>query len=203
VWQWWAPALWRRFTIGLRRSIAKDVGIAATNLTKLATVQYAKVSEQQARGAVHFHALIRLDGPKTDEGFAPAPAGMDAARLARHIQKAALAVRLTVPGVDEHDPHRILAFGVQVDTRPVRGRRRDDDPNRGLSAEQVAACQTEDPHQIGVRTRASSREGVELDQGQELALAPCMPGTPAPRYGWALAPTRRWSSASSVTPRRP
>ena len=138
VWQWWAPALWRRFTIGLRRSIAKDLGVAATRLSTVATVQYAKVSEQQARGAVHFHALVRLDGPKTEEGFAPAPAGMDASRLSRHIERAALAVRLSVPGVDEDDPERILAFGVQVDARPVRARRRDDDPTRGLSAEQVA-----------------------------------------------------------------
>jgi hypothetical protein len=138
VWQWWAPALWRRFTIGLRRSIAKDLAIAATRLNTLATVQYAKVSEQQTRGAIHFHSLIRLDGPKTDEGFAPSPAGIDAARLARHIEQAALAVRLTVPGVDDHDPDRILAFGVQIDARTVRAKSRADDPNLGLSAEQVA-----------------------------------------------------------------
>jgi len=138
VWQWWAPALWRRFTIALRRSLAKDLGVAATGLTTVATVQYAKVSELQARGAVHYHALIRLDGPKADEGFAPAPAGMDAARLARHIQQAAAAVRLTVPGVDDQDPTRVLAFGAQVDARPVTAQRRTDDPNKGLSAEQVA-----------------------------------------------------------------
>lgn len=138
VWQWWAPALWRRFTIGLRRSIAKDVGVAATRLNTVATVQYAKVSEQQTRAAVHFHALIRIDGPKTAEGFASAPRGMDAARLAHHIEQAALAVRLTVPGVDKYDAERILSFGIQVDARPVRDRCRADDPSRPLAAEQVA-----------------------------------------------------------------
>jgi hypothetical protein len=138
VWQWWAPALWRRFTIGLRRSLAKDLGIAATRLNTVATVQYAKVGELQARGAIHYHALIRLDGPKTDEGFAPAPTGVDAARLAQHIRRVAYTVRLTVPGVDEHDPARALAFGAQVDARPVTAHHRTDDPGRGLNAEQVA-----------------------------------------------------------------
>ena len=138
VWQWWAPALWRRFTIALRRSLAKDLRIAATRLNTAATVQYAKVGELQARGAIHYHALIRLDGPKTDEGFAPAPAGIDAARLAQHVQRVARAVRLTVPGVDDQDPARVLAFGAQVEVRPITSHRRTDHPDRGLTAEQVA-----------------------------------------------------------------
>ena len=36
-------------------------------------MQYAKVAEYQRRGLIHFHALIRLDGPDAD-GFAAAPA---------------------------------------------------------------------------------------------------------------------------------
>lgn len=68
----------------------------------------------------------------------PGAVGIDAARLSRHIERAEFAVRLSVPGVHDDDPERILAFGVQVDARPVRARRRDDDSTRGLSAEQVA-----------------------------------------------------------------
>ena len=74
VWQWWAPDLWRRFTIALRRLVAKTLGVPATRLAEVATVQYAKVAEYQLRGAIHFHALVRLDGPRTHDGFAPAPA---------------------------------------------------------------------------------------------------------------------------------
>ena len=74
VWQWWAPDLWRRFTIALRRLVAKTLGVPATRLAEVATVQYAKVAEYQLRGVVHFHALVRLDGPSTADGFAPAPA---------------------------------------------------------------------------------------------------------------------------------
>ena len=60
-------------------------------------MQYAKVAEYQLRGVVHFHALIRLDGPRTADGFAPAPATIDAALLADLVRAAAASVRLTVP----------------------------------------------------------------------------------------------------------
>ena len=86
VWQWWAPDLWRRFTIALRRLVAKTLGVPATGLADVATVQYAKVAEFQRRGLVHFHALIRLDGPRTSEGFALAPSLVDVTVLADLVQ---------------------------------------------------------------------------------------------------------------------
>jgi hypothetical protein len=70
VWQWFAPDLWRRFTIALHRALAHHLGIAASGLPEVATVQYAKVAEFQRRGAVHFHALVRLDGPAPPPGSA-------------------------------------------------------------------------------------------------------------------------------------
>ncbi|MDU4742136.1 MAG: replication initiator, partial [Cutibacterium avidum] len=63
IWQWWAPELWRRFTITLRRHLAALVGVAPSKLNDVCSVQFAKVAEMQTRGAIHFHALIRLDGP--------------------------------------------------------------------------------------------------------------------------------------------
>ena len=45
---------------------------------------------------------------------------------------------MTVPGVDAGDPSRVLAFGRQLDARPVRRNGRIDDPDRALSPEQVA-----------------------------------------------------------------
>jgi hypothetical protein len=138
VWQWWAPDLWRRFTIALRRGVAKKLGIPASRLVVVATVQYAKVAEYQLRGMVHFHALIRLDGPRTSDGFAPAPRAIGAAEIADLVRQAATSVRLTVPGVDSDDPGRTLAFGRQLDARPVRIGRRTDDLDRALTPEQVA-----------------------------------------------------------------
>jgi hypothetical protein len=88
VWQWWAPDLWRRFTIAPRRLVAKYLGIPASRLGEVATVQYAKVAECQLRGVVHFHALVRLDGPKTPDWFAPAPRRIDATALADLVARA-------------------------------------------------------------------------------------------------------------------
>ena len=94
--------------------------------------------DYEVRGAVHFHALIRLDGPKSDAGFAPAPEQVTAAILALVITETVAAVRYEPPPVHGSDPSRVLAFGVQVDARAVRATRRPDSPESELSAEQVA-----------------------------------------------------------------
>ncbi|TQJ52183.1 replication initiator [Phycicoccus sp. SLBN-51] len=138
VWQWWAPELWRRFTITLRRLLAHHLSTTSSRLGDVASLQYAKVAEYQLRGAVHFHALVRLDGPQTPDGFAPAPAAITAPTLACLVEEAATAVRFTAPPVHCDDTARALAFGAQVDTRPVRTSRRTDDPERSLTPEQVA-----------------------------------------------------------------
>lgn len=137
IWQYWAPKLWGRFTMTLRRAVAKDLGIAATKVHEAATVQFVKVAEEQDRAAIHYHALIRLDGPRTPDGFEPAPDRIDAHRLTQLIKQAAGHVRLTVPGVDLTDPERTLAFGRQLDTKTVSAASRGDDPDRELSAAQV------------------------------------------------------------------
>ena len=138
VWQWWAPELWRRFSITLRRVLAHHLGTTPGRLGEVASLQYAKVAEYQLRGAVHFHALVRLDGSQTPDGFAPAPAAITAPVLAFLVEEAATAVRFTAPPVHDDDPERVLAFGAQVDTRPVRTSRRTDDPDRSVTPEQVA-----------------------------------------------------------------
>jgi hypothetical protein len=138
VWQWWAPELWRRFTIDLRRALAKTLDVAESRLKDHATVQYAKVAEYQQRGLIHFHALIRLDGPKTDGGFAPAPPGLTAALLARVVEQAVAGVTFDAPPLYDEDLVRRLRFGAQVDTKPIQTRSRVDDPDRELAPEQVA-----------------------------------------------------------------
>jgi hypothetical protein len=57
-----APELWRRFTITLRRSLARLAGITQKDLAEQARISFAKVAEYQRRGVVHFHAVVRLDG---------------------------------------------------------------------------------------------------------------------------------------------
>ena len=138
VWQWWAPELWRRFNIAIKRTLAHRLGVKESRLKHVACVQYSKVAEYQRRGLIHFHALVRLDGPKTDDSFAPAPDGVTAQLLAEVVEEAVRSVRFTAPPVFGGDVPRVLSFGAQVDSRPVKIAHRTDDPDGPLNAEQVA-----------------------------------------------------------------
>jgi hypothetical protein len=66
-----APELWRRFTMALRRRVAKAGGLTLRELRDHVTVSFAKVAEYQRRGVVHFHAVIRLDGPGGPSALPP------------------------------------------------------------------------------------------------------------------------------------
>lgn len=138
IWQWHTGALWQRFNIAIKRAIARHLGVPGSKVTKHACVQYAKVAELQLRGAIHFHALVRLDGPKSARGYEPAPAAIDAGVLRKLIKEAAAQVRLEVPGAHPDDVRRVLAFGAQIDVRTVHPGRREDDPDGPLTTEQVA-----------------------------------------------------------------
>lgn len=70
--------------------------------------------------------------------FAAAPDQITSRLLVRLVQAAVQTTRLSVPGVDDDDLARSLAFGQQLDVRPVRLGRRSDDPNAPPVPEQVA-----------------------------------------------------------------
>jgi hypothetical protein len=114
---WHAPELWRRFTIALRRALARQTGLTAAEFSQRCRVSFVKVAEFQRRGVVHLHALIRLDGPGTD--YQPPQISIDAPKLAEAIRQAAAHVWLTVemPGA----PDLVLRFGTQLDTQTVNG----------------------------------------------------------------------------------
>ena len=141
VWQWWAPELWRRFTITFRRRLAQHLGLSETAARKLVRVQFAKVAEFQRRGVIHFHALLRLDGPPTDGDDYPAPRVQITESVVCDLASAA-AKAVTVPAkaVDGQDMARVLQFGAQVDARPVTNTaNRDDVDGVQLHPETVAA----------------------------------------------------------------
>ncbi|MDE9367319.1 hypothetical protein PZ938_16990 [Luteipulveratus sp. YIM 133132] len=138
IWQWWAPELWRRLTIEVRRTLAAGLGVAESRLKDAASIQYAKVAEYQARGMIHFHALIRLDGPADGGIGSPAPAPADGRDLADLIRDAVGRVAFTAPPAFPDDPGHVLRFGAQVDVRTVRAGSRTDDPAGPLTPAQVA-----------------------------------------------------------------
>ncbi|WP_443415648.1 replication initiator [Brachybacterium tyrofermentans] len=155
VWQWHAPELWRRATIALRRAVAGHLGVTGSGLRKIATVQYAKVAEFQARGLVHFHALIRLDGP--DGPGSPAP--IDGLTLANLVKHAVLGVRVDAPPIDGADVPRVLRFGVQLDARTVRTGRPGDLIDDSRTSDELHAGQVAG-YLAKYATKATSESGI-------------------------------------------
>src|SRR5215475_7741193 len=111
-----APELWRRFTITLRRTLARQAGLTNKALAAQVRVSYAKVAEYQRRGVVHFHAVIRLDGP-AGPATAP-PAWATLALLTAAIDQAVRIVRVVTPAAPGVAA-RTLAWGREHDTRPI------------------------------------------------------------------------------------
>ena len=111
-----APLLWKRFADALRRHLAKLGGLTLREMREQLVVSFAKVAEYQRRGVVHFHAVIRLDGP--DGPSSPPPAWATLDLLAQAVQHAASVVTAKSPAIDGQ-PARVLRWGDQLDVRPI------------------------------------------------------------------------------------
>ncbi|WP_329366032.1 replication initiator [Streptomyces sp. NBC_01483] len=133
LWNAHAGALWRRFSIYLRHEVAKRAGLTQRAFRDHARVSFAKVAEYQKRGAVHFHAVIRLDGP--EGGDTPPPAWATAELLTDAIRAAVTASRVEGPVIDGR-PHT-FTFGRQLDVRTIRSA--DFDSGQELTERAVAA----------------------------------------------------------------
>lgn len=91
----YAPELWRRFTIALRRTLARLAGLTNKAFAAQVRVSFAKVAEYQRRGVVHFHVIIRLDDP-AGPSTAP-PTWATVALLTAAIDQTVRAVHLENP----------------------------------------------------------------------------------------------------------
>lgn len=111
-----SPLLWKRFTDALRRHLAKSGGLTLREMREQLVISFAKVAEYQRRGLVHFHAVIRLDGPDGPTSTPPAWATGDL--LAQAVQHAASVVTAIIPAV-AGEPARILRWGREIDVRPI------------------------------------------------------------------------------------
>ena len=108
-------ALWRRTITYLPRELAALSGLSVAALRGQVRVAYAKVAEFQARGSVHVHAVIRLDGP---DGPDTAPTGgATAERLAGAVARTAARVAVTVAGPGGEEV--MIRWGDQIDAKPL------------------------------------------------------------------------------------
>jgi len=160
LWQFHAPELWRRFTITLRRTLARELGLTSRQFAERVRVSYAKVAEFQRRGVVHFHALIRLDGPGDD--YPPPAVGVPMPVLELAIREAVAHVRYRVPPWQDGAPRLVLRFGAQTDTRPVhQGAGRDDDAgpvHPRMVAAYIAKYATKAAEDFGLPDRLAYRQ---------------------------------------------
>jgi hypothetical protein len=174
-------ALWRRTITYLPRELAALGGLSVAALRAQVRVAYAKVAEFQARGAVHVHAVIRLDGP---HGPDTAPAGgATAQRLAEAVARTAARVAVTVAGPDGRE--LVVRWGAQVDVRPISRNENGGDADRIAVAGYLAKYATKDAGIGGGLDRRIRVEGV-IERAELTDHARALM-----RSAWTLSP--RWA----------
>jgi hypothetical protein len=157
LWNALAGRLWSRTTIYVYRALAQLAGLTEGELRGLVRVSFAKVAEYQRRGAVHFHAILRLDAA-TNCGcpacVAPPPTGFTAELLERAVRQAAATVAVPCPMVDEDQAVTLVArWGEQLDVHHIT----EAGDEGELSAEQVAG------YVAKYATKSTEALGVTLD----------------------------------------
>ncbi|GAB3952866.1 replication initiator protein RepSA [Streptomyces sparsus] len=159
-----AGQLWQRFTNRLRREIAHRAGLTQAELKEACRLSYGKVAEFQRRGAIHFHAVIRLDGPDGPDSPPPSWARVrlleDAIRAATHHRY----TTVTVPAATDQ-PLRELRWGTQLDIRPIKALGAGEDLTEQAVASYVAKYATKAAENTGTLDRRIGEMG-ELDRHQ-------------------------------------
>jgi hypothetical protein len=181
MWNASLGALWRRTITYLPRELAALCGLSVAALRSQLRVAYAKVAEFQARGAVHVHAVIRLDGP---DGPDTAPTGgVTAQRLAEAVARTAARVAVTVAGPDGRE--LMIRWGQQVDVRPITRNTSSGDADGNAVAGYLAKYATKDAGAGGGLDRRIRVKGVieraELSDHARALM----------RCAWTLSP--RWA----------
>jgi hypothetical protein len=187
VWNALASRLWRRTTIYLRRTLARQAGLTVAQFRAMTRVSYAKVAEYQARGAVHFHVLVRLDGP--DHTRPPAWASTEL--LAAALRETAATVRLPGPVLDGQPVE--VGWGEQLDLRPITNGQAGEG-SAGRVAGYVAKYTTKATEHLGLDTPIRSlRQVEELDAPAHIRALARACWTLGARPELAALGLRRWA----------
>jgi hypothetical protein len=179
----------------LPRCFARLLGLTMAELRQAVAIRYVKVAEYQARGIVHFHAIIRLDhapGPGQQDDYAAPDQRFTADLLCDAIGQAAAAATITTRP-QRSCPATVLRFGTQTDARPIRQGPDLPGTGRALSVQAVAN------YIAKYATKALDAPGVPdrpLRSAQDLGALRCsahharMIATAWQLGGGGLSPTR-------------
>ncbi|MEV5442624.1 replication initiator protein RepSA [Streptomyces sp. NPDC052644] len=157
-----AGQLWQRFTTRLRRELAARAGLTRRELAAHLRVSYGKVAEFQKRGALHFHAVVRLDGPAGPATPPPAWATVGLLTDALRAAAAHAYTSVSVPAADDQ-PTRTFRWGRQLDVRPVKAFGDGSDITEQAVASYVAKYATKAAENTGTLNRRIG-ELAELDR---------------------------------------
>ncbi|SCL16769.1 hypothetical protein GA0070616_1112 [Micromonospora nigra] len=133
VWNIFSGELWHRTKQAAERYLAKlarrrgiprvEVVTASGNTRRVPPVRLSpgKVAELQARGAVHFHAIARLDGVdgQDPDAVVPPPAGFGLVDLVDALRHAAEQIGFHTPAHPDRPHGWPIAWGKQVDLEPI------------------------------------------------------------------------------------
>lgn len=205
VWNLHAGELWRRTTITLNRRLTAH----AQRLGARLRLSYAKVAEYQARGAVHFHALIRLDGYDPDDKDAVLPP--DPAVTVEHLHSYLDdAVRATTVHTAPHPRNRSgwpITWGEQLDIRTVHLTPADLDDHGHLTNTAVAGYlakyatkATEATGHVSTRLTAATIRLANKDTHQNRQLQACWYLGQYPIWCTSKAQREEWDQGTGTLP---
>jgi hypothetical protein len=184
LWNARSSMLWDRTLIALRRNLAARVGVPASRFRDVATLSYVKVVEYQARGLVHFHAVLRLDGPQERIHEHPT---IDTRAFAATVQRSVL--EAVLPSTRDE---LAMRWGAQADIRPLTS---PDEKRSASIAAYVAKYATKSVDEGGaLDRRIRRRSDIELlavNAHLRLLVRTCwdLGGHPA----WASLRLRHWA----------
>jgi hypothetical protein len=132
VWNNAAGELWRRTKQAIERrlgQLARRRGVLPIRVpcggkyrpVDPVRIAHGKAAEYQARGAVHFHALLRLDGydPYHPDQTLPPPAVLTVADLEDAVRWAAQAISYRTPDHPARPDGWTITWGTQIDIRVI------------------------------------------------------------------------------------
>jgi hypothetical protein len=119
VWNNNAGELWRR----TKQAIERRLNTAARHrgLAYGVRVSHGKAAEYQARGAVHFHVLLRLDGldPADPGRLLPPPPGITVADLEDATRHAVATIAYLTPPHPAQPAGWLIGWGDELDVRVI------------------------------------------------------------------------------------
>ena len=119
VWNNNAGELWRRTKQAIERRL--NQAARRRHLPIQVRVSHGKAAEYQARGAVHFHALLRLDGydPANPGELLPPPPGITVADLEDAAHWAADTINYRTPPHPAQSDGWLVTWGTETDVRII------------------------------------------------------------------------------------